>query len=92
VYVGFGVLGHVVIDNEVEGLDVETAGGYVGGYEETNLSGLEPLYHLGALCLGQIAHDEFAIEAVYLESSGKFLDHELLVAEYETAFRLFSCK
>ena len=38
VHVGLGVLGHVVVDDEREGLDVEAARGDVRGDEELDLA------------------------------------------------------
>ena len=65
-YVGLGVLGYVVVDHQLEGFYIEAARRYVGRDEDAYLPGLEPLDDLGALRLGQVAHDELAVEPIDL--------------------------
>ena len=88
--VGLRVLGHVVVDDEVEGLDVEAAGRDVGGHEHVDLAGLEVLDDFRPLGLGQVAHDVLAVPAVDLETARELLGHELLVAEDEGALGLLA--
>ncbi len=90
VHVGLGLVGEVVVHDEVEGLDVEAAGGHVGGDEDADPVLLETLDDLEALGLGQVSHDELAVHAVDLEPPRDLLDHELLVAEDEGALGILA--
>ncbi len=51
------VLGRVVVDDDVDVVDVETAGGHVGGHEHWQAAGGEVLERLLAARLAQIAVD-----------------------------------
>ena len=58
------VLGRVVVDDDVDVVDVDAAGGDVGGDEDVELAVAEVLERLLALALAQVAVDGGGLDAL----------------------------
>ena len=94
VHVGLGVGRDVVVDDVADPLDVEAAGGDVGGDEDVELAGLELVDGALALRLGDVAVDRRRGEAAGPQLLGERLglvlgadedDHPLEVLDLEDA-------
>ncbi len=84
-YVGFGVIRHVIIHDMANALDVEAARGHIGGYHDIDLTGFEPRNRALTLGLGNVAVERSGGKAPCLELFGQ-LDRRLLGAgEYQHA-------
>ena len=73
VHVGLGVLRDVVVDHVRDALDVQAAGGDVGGHEDVHAAGLQVLDGLLALLLGDVAGDGHGLEPGARELLGELL-------------------
>ena len=71
-YVGFGVVGHVVVDDMADARHVEAARGDVGGDHDVDGAGLEAFDHLLAQALGQVAVERRDGITARLQLVGKF--------------------
>jgi hypothetical protein len=73
--------GHVVVEDVADVLDVEAAGGDVGGDEDVDLAGLEAVELADPLGLLHVAVDLAGVEAGALEALGELAHRRLAVAE-----------
>ena len=87
-------LGDVVVDDTVDVVHVDAAGGDVGGDQDGELSGPEALHRLLALRLGDVAMDAVGVESgadkIVAEALAEILGvaedhHALIAAEPEQA-------
>ena len=94
VHVGLGVGGDVVVDDVADPLDVEAAGGDVGGDQDVELARLQLVDRALALGLGDVAVDRGGGEAAGPQLLGQHLglalgadedDHALEVLDLEDA-------
>jgi hypothetical protein len=69
--VGLGVVGDVVVDDMADALDVEPAGGDVGGDDDVELAALQPLDDLLAELLRQVAVERRGGVAAGLQALGQ---------------------
>ncbi len=81
--VGFGVGGDVVIDDMADALDVETAGGHVGGDDDVEVSILEALDRLLPQRLRHVSVEGSAGEAARLQLLHQFHGGDLGAHEDE---------
>ena len=68
--------GHVVVDDVREQVDVETAGGHVGGDEQLGAAAAQPLDHAGAVLLVHAAVQRLGAQAAGGEGLGDGVDVE----------------
>jgi len=83
VHVGLGRGRHVVVDDVREQLDVEAAGGDVGGHEQLGGAGAQPPHHPLALLLGHAAVERLGAVAAAVQGLGQLVDLGAGAAEHE---------
>ena len=88
VHVVLGVVGEIVVDHQFEVVDVDAAGGHVGGDQKGKCRPLEVLHYPGPLGLGHAAMDPLGRVAPPDEGIGQFIDHPLRVAEDDAALHV----
>ena len=76
-----GIVRQVIVDHHLQMVDVDAAGGHIGGDEELKLRVLELVHHARALGLGDAAVETIRREALRQKRVGQFIDHALGVAE-----------
>lgn len=69
----FGVVGKVVVDDMGEVVDVESACGHIGGYQQLKMPVAEPVHDDVALFLGEVAVKGVGVIAVADQVVGHFL-------------------
>ena len=74
VYVVFGVVGYVVVDDAEDVVDVDAAGHDVGGYEHGDLSGLEAVHDVVAFGLGEVGVHGGAVDVHLAQFACDVLD------------------
>ncbi len=87
--VDFGVFGDVVIDDVGDFVDVDAAGGEVGGDEDVDFSGFESAHYFFAFVLHEVAVDGGGGDAITFEAFGDFIDAALRAAEDDGEFGFF---
>ncbi len=86
--VALGVLREIVVENEIEVVDVQTAGGNIRRDEEIRLSFLQVLDDPESLLLRQVANDVLRLVSVFTKAVGKLLAHCLRIREDQSRVRL----
>ena len=81
VHVGLGRRRHVVVDDVRELVDVEPAGGDVGGDEQLGGAGAQPPHHPVALLLGHAAVQRLGAVAAAVQRLGELVDLGARAAE-----------
>ncbi len=79
--VDFGVFGDVVVDDVGDLVDVDAAGGEVGGDEDVDFAGFEAAHDAFAFVLHEVAVDGGGGDAVAFEAFGDFIDGAFGAAE-----------
>ena len=77
----FVLLGHIIVDDAVDVVDVDAAGGNVRGDEDGELAVFEGAHGLFTLLLRDIAVDAVGVEAHADQIVAQALAHDLRVAE-----------
>ena len=88
VHVVFGVARHVVVDDHGDVVDVDAAREDVGGHEHIDLSALETIHHLVALCLLKVAVHFSGIDAEAHEGLRDLLHLLFLARENDDALQV----
>ena len=89
VHVGFRVVRHVVVHDMADSLDVEAAGGDIGGHHDVDLAGFQTRDGALALGLGNVAVERSGGEAPRLELFRQFHRRLLGAGEYQHAVEGF---
>jgi len=69
VYVGFGYVGQIVVDYQVEFMDVDAPRSDVGGHHDFDFSRFEVAQGPLSLSLGFVSVDRFALDAGFLQGA-----------------------
>ena len=88
VHVVLGVVGKIVVHHQFEIVDVDAAGGHVGGDQKRKRRPLEVLHHPGPLGLSHAPMDPLGRVAPADEGVGQLIDHPLGVAEDKAALHV----
>ena len=83
-----GIDGEVVVDDEGEVVDIDPAGGDVGGHEPAEGPALEAVHDPRPLRLGHATVEPLGGTAAVEQPVGEFVDHPLRVAKHEAAARI----
>src|SRR5207244_7050158 len=83
VHVRLGSVVHVVGDDVGEVLDVEAAGGDVGGDEQVGGAGAQPSHHPVALLLVHAAVQRFGAVAAAVQRLGELVDLDARATEHD---------
>ena len=81
VHIVLGIVGHIIVDDGADIVDVDTSGNDVGGNQHIHLSGLEAVHHLVALLLGEVAVHLVAVDVHLLQTAGNLFDALFLAGE-----------
>ena len=81
------VVGHIVVDDKLDVVNVDSACHDVGGHKDVQLAHLEAVHHVVALFLQQVAVHGFGVEAFVLEGDGHVLDLHLRADKNDDAVR-----
>jgi predicted Zn-dependent protease len=88
VHVGLGRRRHVVVDDVGELVDVEAAGGHVGGDEQVGGAAAQPVHHPVALLLAHAAVQRLGPVAAAVERLGELVDLVAGAAEHDRRRRV----
>ena len=88
VHVVLAVLRQVVVEDDFEVIDIEPAGGDIGGYEEFDFSFFQPAHDAFAGGLGDVAVELVGGESAGEEMFGEFIDHHFRRTENDAVFEV----
>ena len=83
VHVGLRRLRHVVVDHVREQVDVQPAGGHVGGHQQLGAAAAQPLHHAGAVFLVHAAVQRLGAQPAPGQRLGDRVDVEPGAAEHD---------
>ena len=84
----FLIVGHVVVDDKLDVVDVNAAGHNVGSHKDVHLSRLEAVHDIVALFLQEVAVHGFGVITEALECDGDVLGVDFLSNEDDDSLRL----
>ena len=90
VHIVFCIMRHIVVDDHLDVIDINTTSHNIGSYEYIVLSALELEHYVVALCLFQIRVHCTTVNAALLQGSSQLLNLHLAAAEYNDTLHVTS--